>query len=319
LRQDIGTYVAHMRGQWTAAHLKEWQQSTDRIAGPLMDKATASLTQADVLNVIKPVWEATNETARRVLGRIDQTIEHAIAVDPGRFGGSNPCSNVLRHLPRVSAIVQPRPAMPWRDLPRFFAELRQRPETAALALELLLLACCPRTAEVIRATWGEIDGNRWNVPAEHMKSGVARTIPLSSAAMALLASIKPPEVTPDTLMFGSRRRGGSGRQTDDAMQTLIRAKMDLGYTVHGFRSSFMDWVAEIHPDRLMAAERALDHKIGNRVQRAYLRTNLIDQRRQLAELWATFLATQHRSNSFAESEIHVETAAPRRGTTALIK
>ena len=54
----------------------------------------------------------------------------------------------------------------------------------------------------------------------------------------------------------------------------------------------MDWVAEVHPDRLMAAERALDHKIGNRVQRAYLRTNLLDQRRQLAELWATFLAAQ---------------------------
>jgi integrase len=129
-----------------------------------------------------------------------------------------------------------------RDLPGFFAELRQRPETAARALELLLLTCCPRTGEVIPATWGEIDGDRWNVPAAHMKSGIARTIPLSAAAIALLDSIRPAEITPDTLIFGSRRRGGSGRQTDDAMQTLIREKMGLGYTVHGFRSSFMDWV-----------------------------------------------------------------------------
>ena len=131
-----------------------------------------------------------------------------------------------------------------------------------------------------------------NVPASHMKSGQARTIPLTSAAVDLLAGIRPDGVAPDTLIFGSRRRGGSGRQTDDAMQLLLREKMALGYTVHGFRSSFMDWVAEVHPDRLMAAERALDHKIGNRVQRAYLRTNLLDQRRQLAELWATFLAAQ---------------------------
>ena len=179
----MATFVAHMRGQWTTAHQKEWQQSVDRIASSLMDKATASLTQADVLNVIKPVWETTNETARRVLGRIDQAIEHAIAVDPGRFNGGNPCNNVLRLLPRVSAVVKPRPAMPWRDLPGFFAELRQRPEAAARALEMLLLTCCPRTSEIIRATWGEIDGNRWNVPAEHMKSGVARTIPLSAAAV----------------------------------------------------------------------------------------------------------------------------------------
>ena len=87
-------------------------------------------------------------------------------------------------------------------------------------------------------------------------------------------------------MFGSRRRGGSGRQTDDAMQALLREKMALGYTVHGFRSSFMDWVAEIHSQRLLEAERALDHQIGNQVQRAYLRTDFLDQRRELAELWA---------------------------------
>ena len=43
-----------MRGEWTAGHLQEWQQSMDRIAGALMDKRTAVLTQADVLSVIEP-------------------------------------------------------------------------------------------------------------------------------------------------------------------------------------------------------------------------------------------------------------------------
>jgi integrase len=163
------------------------------------------------------------------------------------------------------------------------------PETAARALELLLLTCCPRTGEVLQATWSEIDGNRWNVPGAHMKPGVARTIPLSAAAIALFDSIRPARSTPDTLIFGSRRRGGSGRRTDDAMQTLMREKMALGYTVHGFRSSFMDWVAEVHPQRLLEAERALDHQIGNQVQRAYLRTDFIEQRRELAELWGGHL------------------------------
>jgi integrase len=122
-----------------------------------------------------------------------------------------------------------------------------------------------------------------------MKSGVARTIPLSTSAVNLLDSIKPHQATPDMLIFGSRRRGGSGRQTDDAMQNLLREKMGHGYTVHGFRSSFMDWVADIYPQRLLEAERALDHKIGNQVQRAYLRTDFLDQRRELAGLWCKYL------------------------------
>src|ERR1700759_946187 len=100
-RQDTETFIAHMCGQWEPEHRKLWQQSMERIAGPLMDQATASLTQADVVSAIQPIWETTNETARRVLGRIEQTIEHAMAVDPARFSGSNPCSNVLRLLPRV--------------------------------------------------------------------------------------------------------------------------------------------------------------------------------------------------------------------------
>ncbi len=130
-----------------------------------MDKATVSLAQADVVSVIKPAWDTTNETARRVLGRIEQTIDHAMAVDPQRFSGPNPCANVLRVLPRVAASVKPREAMPWRDLPAFFSELRQRTGPAAAALEFLLLTCCPRTGEVIPATWGEIDGDKWHVPA----------------------------------------------------------------------------------------------------------------------------------------------------------
>ena len=289
-RHDMETFIAHMRGEWTAGSLKEWQQSMERLATPLMDKPTSMLTQADVLAAISPAWETTNKTARQVLGRIERVIEHAMAVDPRRFcGGANPCDKVLRVLPRVSTVVQRRPAMPWRQLPGFYAELQERPESAARALELLLLTCCPRTGEIIRATWGEIEGNRWNVPAQHMKSAVARTIPLSIAAVNLLDSIKPDQVTPDTLIFSSRRRGGSGRQTNDAMQNLLREEMDYGYTVHGFRSSFMDWVAEVHPQRLLEAERALDHKIGNQVQRAYLRTDFLYQRRELAELWRAHL------------------------------
>ena len=73
------------------------------------------------------------------------------------------------------------------------------------------------------------------------------------------------------------------------MQNLMRLKMAARYTVHGFRSSFMDWVAEVHPQRLLEAERALDHQIGNQVQRAYLRTDFLEQRRELAELWASHL------------------------------
>ncbi len=42
-RQDSEGFLVHMRGQWRAGHLKEWQQSVNRVAGALMDKATNGL------------------------------------------------------------------------------------------------------------------------------------------------------------------------------------------------------------------------------------------------------------------------------------
>src|SRR5690349_13820159 len=45
-RRDMETFIAHMRGYWTAGSLKEWQQSMERIATPLMDKPTSMVAQA---------------------------------------------------------------------------------------------------------------------------------------------------------------------------------------------------------------------------------------------------------------------------------
>ena len=64
-RHDMETFIAHMRGEWTAGSQKEWQQSMERLATPLMDKPTSMLTGADVLAAISPVWE----TPTRLPGR----------------------------------------------------------------------------------------------------------------------------------------------------------------------------------------------------------------------------------------------------------
>jgi hypothetical protein len=74
-----------------------------QIVGPRTDKASALLTQAGVLSVIRRVWETTYETARRVLVRIEKRIERAIAGDPGRSGG-NAYNNVLR-MPRCAPVA----------------------------------------------------------------------------------------------------------------------------------------------------------------------------------------------------------------------
>jgi integrase len=55
---------------------------------------------------------------------------------------------------------------------------------------------------------------------------------------------------------------------------------------HGFRSSFRDWCAEMTQTPREVAEAALAHADGSKVERAYRRTDHLDQRRVLMEHWA---------------------------------
>ena len=61
-------------------------------------------------------------------------------------------------------------------------------------------------------------------------------------------------------------------------------------TVHGFRSTFRSWAAELTDVPAEIAEMALAHTVGSEVSRAYQRSDWFARRRQLAEQWAAYCA-----------------------------
>jgi integrase len=56
-------------------------------------------------------------------------------------------------------------------------------------------------------------------------------------------------------------------------------------TVHGFRSTFRDWAAECTSFPRDVAEMALAHAIGDKVEAAYRRGDLFEQRGRLMAAW----------------------------------
>jgi hypothetical protein len=71
------------------------------------------------------------------------------------------------------------------------------------------------------------------------------------------------------------------------MHELLKG-MRPGLTVHGFRSSFRDWVAEqtTHPREI--AEAALAHVLGDKAEAAYWRGDVLERRRLMMNDWGTF-------------------------------
>jgi len=67
--------------------------------------------------------------------------------------------------------------------------------------------------------------------------------------------------------------------------------MSVQATVHGFRSSFRDWVAErtTYPGEM--AELALAHKLADKVEAAYRRGDQFEKRRAMMDAWVSFATT----------------------------
>ena len=61
-------------------------------------------------------------------------------------------------------------------------------------------------------------------------------------------------------------------------------------TVHGFRSSFRTWASERTNADHAVMELCLAHAVGNAVEQAYARSDLLDKRRTLMRRWANFIS-----------------------------
>jgi integrase len=135
------------------------------------------------------------------------------------------------------------------------------------------------------ALWREIDFDNavWTIPSTRMKSGREHQVPLPSQAIAALLSIKPLTYRDgDSYIFPGR-----GKHKIMSENTLRLALHRLGFlvTAHGLRSLITDVLNEngFNPD---AIERQLDHAEKNKIRRAYLRSNFIDERVKMMQWFA---------------------------------
>ena len=190
-------------------------------------------------------------------------------------------------------------ALPYEAVPDFVERLRAGRASMAskLCLEFLILTAA-RSGEARGARWSEIDlpARLWIIPAKRMKANAEHRVPLSEAAISLLAEAK--EISDGSEFVFPTHYLGGGRQLSD--QTLIKTVRNLGdgtrTTVHGFRSAFRDYAGEMTDSSYVVMEMSLAHHVGSNVERAYARSSLLDKRRALMETWSSFVVDANEGN-----------------------
>ena len=280
-------HAAHAKVWRNNKHQDQWLSTLETYAFPTFGKVPVNrIETGDVLKVLLPIWTEKPETARRVMQRIRTVLDHATAA--GHRSGENPCRVAAIGLPKQDDTVKHFPALPYADLPAFLPSLREARTSDAikLALEFLILTAA-RSGEVRGALKAEIDVGAalWTVPAERMKAERDHVVPLSARALAIVKAAS--ELSPGSaLLFPSTR--SHGKPLSDMALTMMLRRLRPGITAHGFRSTFRDWASETTDFPSEVVEMALAHAIGNRVEAAYRRGNLLDKRRALMDAWAAF-------------------------------
>lgn len=280
-----------LKSGWKEKGAKTFLSSLENHVFPTLgDIRVDAVTAANVTAALDPIWTSKPDMARKVRQRIGMVLNFAHM--KGWRAAEAPGKSVKMGLPD-----QPKgshyKSMPHAAVPAFVRELRDGAPTKGRRALLLHILTAARGGEVRRARWGQIDFDKgdWNRPAEIMKGkhAPAHSVTLNRAAVALLKEIKGERTPdPDELIFPGER----GALISDMTMNKVMRTAKQPYDVHGFRSTFRDWVAEKMPHIPDAvAEAAISHVEKSKVVRAYKRTDYLEQRRPLLEAWGEFVTS----------------------------
>jgi integrase len=287
LERTFGTLAP----QWLAKHAAEWRPEQAKRNGAMLrlhaaalaDRPVESISVDQVADMLRPIWTGPgNSTGSKVRGLIEKVFAMA-DVQP------NPASwaRLQNHLSNKTIASVSVASLPYAELPKLMKELARDPALAARAIQFLVFTGV-RQKEAIGAKWSEIVGDVWTVPADRMKMKEAHTVPLSAAALDCLG----PRGADDAYVFASRGSFIKPTVVWTCLNGYERKAADgRPITTHGFRSTLATWAQ----DRRFAVDvidATLAHKERNKVRGAYLRSDLLAERRKLMAAWSDFACAQ---------------------------
>jgi integrase len=287
-------HIETMRPKWRSSkHGDQWVSTLRTYAFPVIgDLQLDEIDTPQILSILQPIWLTKPETASRLRGRLERILTAAIVRK------YRPTSNPASWAGHLAALLPPSPssdrhhaALAYQDLPAFMALLRDMDSLSALALEFCILNAS-RTDEVLGAKWEEITDCVWTIPGIRMKAGKEHQVPLSKRSLDIISIARARD--PGSEYVFSRQ----GKPMSNMAMLNLAKRMNPAITVHGFRSSFRDWISEETEHSPELAEMQLAHTIADRTERAYRRGNLREKRRGMMEHWAAYCQGLSATNVF---------------------
>tara|TARA_Y100000768_G_scaffold277196_1_gene212623 strand:- start:382 stop:1605 length:1224 start_codon:yes stop_codon:yes gene_type:complete len=279
---------------------QSWQNTLNSYILPVIGKKEIEdIYPDDVVKVLKPIWTTKHETAVRTRSRVENIIDYAIAKGISEKRNPAQYKNLLENLlPKFKPEINHHAALPFDELPGFISELWDKKEGSYDALKLISLTQV-RSNDAREAVWDHFDlqNGVWMCPIQKL-GGEVHKLPIPKKLLWLLQ--ERIEVTKDERLFPGlgRNKFISSNALDKSLDVFSRTDaVGKRVTIHGFRSTFMDWATATGAGTREDADRQLGHRERNAVLAAYMRTDLFDRRAKLIQEYEDFAFSDVASSS----------------------
>jgi len=300
LEDVVKEFLALKEQEWGKKHYQINKSRLEYYVLPFLGtKEIKKITKGDIVKILKkvptikvPTVKKTdrNETTRRVYTLLKQIYKYAIIHDYAEL-------NVLDKID-INEIVPKKEEKHMKAIldEDIFKEMVQKiwglnniTIGVKLAFKFLILTALRQgNVRGLKWKWVDLDKKIIIYPKEAIKTREEYRLPLTDTLLEIIKQAE--EIKMGEYVFYA---GHPDKQMSDTTFNMILKR--LGYnnhTTHGFRSSFATFAYKYmheHGFSDVVIETQLGHKIGNKVTRAYMRSDFLEERRKLLEWWEKFL------------------------------
>jgi integrase len=283
-------WLEKKRKIWTERHFGEILRMLEADAYPYIgNRPMRSITAHDVLALMRRIEERGSlSVAIKLRQYVSNVFQYAVIT---LRADTDPAS-VLR-----GSVLKPPTenarALSREELKKLFRQLpTYQSKRTAIAIRLLMMLF-PRTIELCRARWEEVDLGtaEWKVPAEKIKSRRLHIVPLPKQALELLRELQDMYgnrgyILP--ILHSNRKRPHMSRATINRAIDYMVPDNPKPITGHDFRATAstnlheMGWKDEV-------VEMQLSHKDKDRTRSTYNHAKYLPERREMMQAWADWL------------------------------
>lgn len=267
-----------------ASYQDEKRRMERYIVEPLGKRQIDEITAPLVIQTIRHLdASGRRATLKRVLMRTREVMDLAVCAG---FIEHNPVDRISRVF--ASPVVQPMPAVHWKELPEVMRVMLGAP----IRIQLLFAWSCLtllRPCEAVKIRWDWISDGALIIPASEMKKAREHRVPLLPQMTAVLDAVRAHSPRPRSPLVWPGRALGSHLSAQTLAKHLHGTSLRGRLVAHGIRSIGRSWMAD-HGVSFEVAEACLSHVSGSAVARAYQRSDYLDQRRNAMADWCSYIA-----------------------------